>query len=161
MANCTWVMWYLPWPASSPTSSLTASYYLIYCGLDDDSVLATHTHAHVHKPARVLKCSRSTWQLVFFLKKWSVGLLCFFFFILRNKNRDTCCESPQCVMMLSQRGRRPVLAVMWSHKRQIAFMTSTVLPTARAADRSIREGIYVTDRLQRGDSCPNDRQHCH
>lgn len=98
---------------------------------------------------------------VVFFKKWSVGLLCFFFFILRNKNRDTCCESPQCVMMLSQRGRRPVLAVMWSHKRQIAFMTSTVLPTARAADRSIREGIYVTDRLQRGDSCPNDRQHCH
>lgn len=43
VANCTWVMWYLPWPASSPTSSLTASYYLIYCGLDDDGVLAAHT----------------------------------------------------------------------------------------------------------------------
>lgn len=39
-----WVMWYLPWPASSPTSSPTTSYYLIYCGLDDDSVMYKWTH---------------------------------------------------------------------------------------------------------------------
>ena len=63
----------------------------------------------------------------------------FFSIILMNKNRDTCCESLQCVMMIRQRGWCPVLAVMCSHKLQIAFMTSTGQPTATTANRNIRD----------------------
>lgn len=72
-------MWYLPWPASSPTSSLTTSYYLIHCGLDDDNILATHTRTR----AQICTCPQMqpihlTAGVFFYKKKWSVGLLCFF-----------------------------------------------------------------------------------
>ena len=90
MANCTWVMLSLPWPASSPTSSLTTSYCLIYCGLDNDIVLSTytHTHTHVHKPACVLKCSWSTSNL-HFQKEKRMSLVFLWFFILHFKGTKT------------------------------------------------------------------------
>lgn len=101
MANCTWVMLCLSWPTRSPTSSLATSYRFIYWSSAPRS-------SHV-----AFCCSSSASQLVVvggFQKKTPSRTTLRFFFVRfkRDKNRDTCCESAQCVTMIHRGEWRPV-----------------------------------------------------
>ena len=136
--------WYLPWPASCPTSSLTTSYYLIYCGLVDDSVLATHTHTR----AQIRTCSQmlpvhltAGVFFSFFFFKWSVGLLWVFFLHLEE-----------------QKQRHMLWVTAVCHDDQSGRMASCVggdvFPQTAYCQGSGQKykSIYLTDRLQSGDS---------
>lgn len=66
--------------------------------------------------------SQSTWQLVFSKKKKKVSrpYLGVFLLLLRNKNRDTCRESPQCVTVIHQNKNITMFHVAGS---ALVFMT--------------------------------------
>lgn len=99
-----------------------------------ESWLHQHTCAHVHRPARVLKCSPTildSWCFQWHGQSAFCMCVCACVFLLhleekeKKKNSDTCSESPECVTLIRQReDTGPVLAVIWSHRPLMVFRIS-------------------------------------
>lgn len=101
MANCTWVMLCLSWPTGSPTSSLATSYRFIYWSSAPVPLTLLFVAA--------LRFHNLWWCGGGVQRKTPSRTILRFFFVRfkRDKNRDTCCESAQCVTMIHRVEWRP------------------------------------------------------